>query len=845
MGEGRGEGGEPLQFFNGYGGFTEDGAEYVIRLMPDDSGNLRWPPMPWINVIANENFGFLVSESGAGYTWSCNSRQHRLTPWYNDPISDPHSEALYIRDEETGMFWSPLPGHAPTPSPPLLDKGRAGEGYEARHEFGYSRFRHVSHGLEQEVCLFVPRRDPVKITRLRLTNHSGQLRRLSLFIYQRLVLGVLPQDAKSVVTQYNAQTNALLAHNPSAGVFSDGVAFSAVATPAAVGSLHYTADRAAFLGRYGSPERPTALLNGAVLDGATGAELDPCLTWQVTVSIAAGETLECAFLFGEATSRAEVQTLVERYRQPGAIAAALDEVRAFWKETVSAVQVETPVPAINLMVNGWLLYQILSCRLWGRSAFYQSGGAFGFRDQLQDSAALVYTRPDLTRGQILLHAAHQFVEGDVLHWWHPPNSVGIRTRFSDDLLWLSYLTAFYLQTTGDAGILDENVRFVSARPLAEGEDEAYLQPVDSGESANLYEHCCHALDRSLTQGAHGLPLMGTGDWNDGMNRVGRQGQGESVWLGFFLYAILGDFIPLCESRNDRDRAQRYRNYRDRLLAALNDAGWDGEWYHRAYYDDGAPLGSKLSDECQIDAIAQAWAVISKAAPAERAAQAMDAVERYLISEQDGIIRLLTPPFDKTPHDPGYIKGYAPGIRENGGQYTHAALWVVRALAELSRRDRAAKLLEMLSPITHARTPEEVAIYQVEPYVVAADIYGVSPHIGRGGWTWYTGSAGWMYRVALESILGFKLMGGDELMLKPCIPDEWNQFRLTYGLSDGRTRYEIIVRNPTGRAESVVAVIVDGQAGKVEYEWACIPLVKDGTMHEVSILLGKGSGGLSS
>ncbi|MDG4595975.1 MAG: glycosyl transferase [Candidatus Contendobacter sp.] len=815
---------EPLQFWNGHGGFSADGAEYVIRLQPDASGRLRLPPLPWVNIIANPRFGFLASETGAGYTWSRNSRENRLTPWYNDPILDPHGEALYLRDEDDGAFWSPLPGPVPQPAP-----------YEVRHGFGYSRYRHVSQGLEQETWLFVPREDPVKITRIQLRNVSGQPRRLSLFSYARLVLGVLPEDyAADLIIERDAVTGALLAENRNRE-FAGGIAFAAVAPLDSV-PVHVSGDRASFIGHHGNPARPAALERDAVLNGQLGAGLDPCFALQITLTLEPGATVEYAILLGEAENRDAVRRLIGRYRRDGAIAAALDEAREFWRDRLAAVKIQTPSPALDLMVNGWLAYQTLSCRLWGRSAFYQSGGAFGFRDQLQDAAALIYHDPELTRRQLLLHAAHQFQQGDVLHWWHPPTSCGIRTGFSDDLLWLPYLAAFYTRATGDWTLFDEPARFLKARLLDPGEDEAFLTPEESGEVASLYEHCCRALDRSLTQGAHGLPLMGTGDWNDGMNRVGREGRGESVWMGFFLYAILGEFIPVCGRRGDHDRARRYAAFRRHLAEALNQHGWDGEWYRRAWYDDGAALGSAASDECRIDALAQAWAVISKAAPWARAEAALDAVERHLISEPEGLIRLLTPPFENTPHDPGYIKGYVAGVRENGGQYTHAALWVVRALAELGRRDRAAKLLEMLTPVHHALTPEAVAVYRLEPFVVAADVYGAAPHVGRGGWSWYTGAAGWMLRVALESILGLELVEGHTLRLRPCIPDEWPGFHLHYRLADGDAVYEIEVRNPDGAAERVVAVEMDDVGGLVEDGAARIPLFRDGKTHWVVVTL---------
>jgi len=534
-----------------------------------------------------------------------------------------------------------------------------------------------------------------------------------------------------------------------------------------------------------------------------------------------------------------MRALVARYQGPGAIADALDGARAFWTELLSGVRIETPVPAIDRMVNGWLPYQILSCRIWGRTAFYQSGGAFGFRDQLQDAAALVHLRPGLTRAQLLLHAAHQFVEGDVLHWWHPPTGRGIRTRFSDDLLWLPLLTAFYVHTTGDWAVLDESIGFLTVRPLADGEDEAYLVPEQSGEHADLYAHCCRALDRGLTRGSHGLPLMGTGDWNDGMNRVGREGKGESVWVGFFLYRIIDDFAPLCERRGDTARLERYRAYQTALRQALDEAGWDGAWYRRAYYDDGTPLGSATNTECRIDALAQSWAVISEAAPAERATQAMHSALDLLVSEKDGIIRLLTPPFDRDAHDPGYIKGYVPGIRENGGQYTHGAMWIVQAVAELGWRDRAARLLAMLSPVHHTASAERLAVYQVEPYVIAADVYGAAPHVGRGGWTWYTGSAGWMYRVALESVLGIRIDDGTTLRVRPCVPDDWARFSARVRLADGATVYEITVRNPTGCAAAVTEVQVDGRPAVLERDAARVPLQQDGAIHRVDVTLGAG------
>jgi len=756
----------PLAFWNGYGGFADDGRTYVIRMPRGEGGTLQKPPLPWVNVIANETFGFLVSETGAGPTWSQNSRERRLTPWSNDPLLDPHGEALFVKDEESGTVLSPWPGPAP------------GEGaYETRHGFGVTRCTHESAGLTFESEVFVPRHDPVKITRVTITNRGDAPRRLSFVAYRRLVLGVTAEEtARGIVTARDAASGALFASNADDPVFGARVAFAALIAP----EVRVTCDRAAFLGAEGSLARPHALDDDALFDGRTGADLDPCFAERAAFTLAPGERRTLLSLFGDGADRDDARVLVERHRLPGAADTALEEVRRFWERLVSGVQVETPSPALDPLVNGWLAYQTLACRIWGRTAFYQSGGAFGFRDQLQDASALLHFAPHVFREQIVLNAAHQFTEGDVMHWWHPPLGQGLRTRFADDLLWLPWLTATYVGATGDSGVLDEVAGYLTARPLEEGEDEVFLTPDASGERGTVYEHGCRAIDRSLDvgMGAHGLPLFGSGDWNDGMNRVGQGGRGESVWMAFFLCTVIADFVPLCEARGDNARVLRYRAARAWLVAALETAGWDGAWYRRGYFDDGTPLGSAQSVECRIDALAQAWAVLSGAVPRARAEQAMDEVERQLVSDADGLVRLLTPPFERSTHDPGYIQGYVPGVRENGGQYTHAAMWVVRALAELGRRDRAAHLLELLSPVAHAQSAAQVALYQVEPYVVAADVYGAAPHVGRGGWTWYTGSAGWMLRVALESVLGVTVVQGRELVISPCVPDDWSGFRVT-------------------------------------------------------------------
>ena len=825
-------GDEPLRCFNGWGGFNARGDEYVIRMPRDPSGTPRLTPRPWVNVLANPGFGALISESGAGCTWSRNSREFRLTPWSNDPVRDPHDEALYLMDEETGLLWSAFPGPIPGDGP-----------YEMRHGFGYSRCRHANAaaGIETDVEVFVHAGDPVKVVQIRVSNHGADTRHLSVVAYQRLVLGHATERAGCSVTSWaDDEKGILFARNVGSADFADAVAFAAAVIPAGAGPVGLGANREQFLGPGGSPARPAALMAGEGPDGRTGAGLDPCFCQQVRLDVGPRESRTCAFLLGEASEIERIQAIVQRLRRPGAIDSAREEVASGWAERLGRLRIETPVESLDLLANGWLAYQTLACRLWARTAFYQSGGAFGFRDQLQDAAAFLALEPQITRDQILLHCAHQFVEGDVLHWWHPPRGQGIRTRFADDLLWLPFVTASYVGATGDVGVLDETVPFLKARALRPEEDEALVTPepagVASGEAADVYEHCCRAIDRSLGAGPHGLPLFGSGDWNDGMNRVGREGRGESVWMGFFLFAVIGDFLPLCGGRGDHARAARLRAHQDRLSEALERAGWDGEWYRRGYYDDGSPLGSRESDECRIDALVQAWSVLSGAAPRARGEQAMDAAERELISWEDGLVRLLAPPFDRTPHDPGYIKGYVPGVRENGGQYTHAALWVVAAMARLGRREEAARLLERLSPVSRARSRVGAEIYQVEPYVVAADVYDNPQHRGRGGWTWYTGSAGWMLRVTLESVLGVSIECGNTLVVRAAMPPSWPGFRLRLRPLGRQETYDVEVRNTSG-VPQVVGVSLDGQPLSPVDGVARIPLSDDGLRHRIEIELG--------
>jgi len=799
-----------LQFANGYGGFSEDGKEYVIHLQEGMN-----TPLPWINVIANSKFGFQVSEVGAGYTWSLNSREYKLTPWSNDPILDPAGEALYLRNEQSGEAWS-------VTASPKREKGS----YTIRHGQGYSIFEHDSHGIKQSLHLFVPLDESVKVFELTLTNTTNQDQRLSAVYYAEWVMGVARQlTSPYLVTDYDGERGIFYARNTFQEEFTDRIGYI-TAFGAPVSS--YTGDRSEFIGRNGTLKDPMGLKLDSFSE-TVGAGLDPCCALQLLVSLSPGESKTLTFLLGETKNRTEAEKTVASFRQPEKISEAFEEVKSYWEKLLGNIQVDTPDPSMNLLLNRWLLYQTVACRVWARSAFYQSGGAYGFRDQLQDVMALVYTAPEVTRKQLILHCGHQFVEGDVQHWWHAETGKGIRTKFSDDLLWLPYVTAHYIERTGDVGILEETNTFLEDNLLKEEEDELYSIPRVSTERGTVYEHCIRAIERGLHFGEHGLPLIGSGDWNDGFSRIGIKGKGESVWLGWFLYMILTHFSTLCDGRQDLERGTRYRRIAKELQQNMELHGWDGGWYRRAYFDDGTPLGSSQNLECQIDAIAQSWSVISGAAKPTRAKDAMLALEHYLWRKEDGVLLLLTPPFDKFLPDPGYIKGYVPGVRENGGQYTHGATWAILAYASLGEGDKASELFQMLSPIHHARTEHEVNRYKVEPYVVAADVYASYPHIGRGGWTWYTGASGWMYQAGLEGILGFQ-RHGDTLVLKPCIPSRWPGYRLTYQYKT--TKYEIIVDNPMNKMTGCERITLDEE---VLLE-PTILLTDDGQVHTVRLTL---------
>ena len=791
---------------NGLGGFSPEGDEYIIEL-----DGKQMTPAPWSNIIANRGFGFMVTESGGGFTWCTNSRENKLTPWTNDPVNDRPGEVFYLKDE-AGSVWSMTPL-------PIREQ----EPYRIRHGFGYTECRHTSHGISQSLLQYVPVEGTVKISRISLCNETDVLRRVSLTHYVTPVLGVEPTETARFL-QSGESEGLLTVVNPYNREFPDQLLYMDTSEP----RRSFTGNRKEFFGQ-GTLDGPDGLQQRE-LSNSVGIGLDPCAAMQIHVALAPGETREILFVLGMAGDLEQARATASRYTRPEAAQQALEEVRTFWKEQTTAIQVNTPDGALNTMLNGWLVYQVISCRLWARSAFYQAGGAFGFRDQLQDCLSVAATSPDLARRQILRHAARQFTQGDVLHWWHEPAIRGTRTRMTDDFLWLPYVVSEYVKITGDRDILQEQVPFLEGDLLGDHEHERYSTASVSEQSGSLYDHCIRAVDNGLRFGERGLPLMGGGDWNDGMNLVGIGGKGESVWLGWFLSAILRDVAVWCRDRKDMDRARRYSALRKDLIRSIEEHGWDGNWYKRAFFDDGTPLGSAENTECRIDSLAQTWAVLSGAGKLKRARTAMDSVDAYLVMREEGLVKLLTPPFDEGAMEPGYIRSYVPGVRENGGQYTHAAAWVIKAFAMLGDGDRAGELFGLLNPINHCRTDRECSIYKVEPYVVAADVYSAEPHVGRGGWTWYTGAAGWMYKAGLESIVGFS-KAGNRLRIDPCIPRRWSGLTITYRY--GQTVYDITVSNPNGVCRGVTELLLDGQT--VLTGW--IDLTDDQGTHEIGVTLG--------
>jgi cyclic beta-1,2-glucan synthetase len=792
-----------LRFDNKIGGFNQSGDEYIITV---DDKNVT--PSPWVNVLTNPNFGTLISESGQAYTWSENAHEFRLTPWNNDPVSDTGGEVFYIRDEETGHFWSvtplPLTSHQP---------------YTIRHGFGYSVFEHTEDGIQSELTVYVDAEATIKFSAIKLKNISGRQRKMTVTGYTEWVLGDLKQKSSMyVTTEPDAETGTLFTKNTYSTEFSEVVAFFDTDDI----NKTFTGSRTEFIGRNRSLQNPEAL-SRLRLSGKKGIGVDPCAALQVNIELTVGQQRDVVFKLGTGKNFNEAKNLVKRFRGRDKSIEALDKVKAFWKKILSTIQVQTPDKSVDLMANGWLLYQTLACRMWGRTGFYQSSGAFGFRDQLQDSMAVIQALPDVTRRQIILFASKQFKEGDVMHWWHPPVGRGVRTHCSDDFLWLPYVVHCYVRSTGDRGILQEQIPFLEGRFLTLEEESHYDLPAVSHESGTIYEHCVRAIRNGMKYGAHGLPLMGRGDWNDGMDRVGILGKGESVWLGFFLLGILKDFGSIAGEQNDKTFAKVCEDEAARLQENIESHGWDGDWYLRAFFDDGSPLGAARNEECKIDSIAQSWAVISGSSNGDRSRIAMDSAYKYLVTEE-GNIRLLYPPFDKSSPDPGYIKGYVPGVRENGGQYTHAAAWFIIAFAKLGQTDRAWELFSRINPINHALDYEAAQLYKGEPYVMAGDVY-TQTHAGQAGWTWYTGSAGWMYGLLVEELIGIKLVNG-KLHLDPRVPDTWETFSVNY--SFGNTQYKITYSRDKETHQNIH--ILDGQTQPGQD----IYLADDGADHIIEV-----------
>ena len=795
---------------NGLGGYSEKANEYIIHLK-DESAT----PAPWVNVLANATFGTIVSESGQSYTWDINAHEFRITPWENDPVSDVSGEALYLRDEETGHYWSPTPL-------PCRGKGE----YLSRHGFGYSVFEHVEDGIRSELWIYVALENSIKYSVLKIKNESGSSRSLSATGYVDWVMGELREKTQmSVITEIDPVSGAIFARNPYNTEFADRIAFFTVNTP----NRTVTGNRTEFIGRNNTLKNPAAM-SRAYLSNRVGAGYDPCGAIHVPFTLAAGAEKEIQFMLGTAGRRsADASQYVHRYRSVEAAELALLQVQKYWEKTLSAVTIKTPDTSLNVLANGWLMYQTIACRLWARSGFYQSGGAFGFRDQLQDAMSVIHTEPALLRNQILLCCERQFVEGDVQHWWHPPSGRGVRTRCSDDYLWLPLALCRYITTTGDMSILDEKRTFLEGRPVPEDEESYYDLPQRSPEEGTVYEHCVRSIRHGLRFGVHGLPLMGSGDWNDGMDRVGIKGKGESVWLGFFLYRVLNEYAELADKLSDTKFAEDCRQEAKGLQLHIEQNAWDGQWYRRAYFDDGTPLGSHVNEECTTDSISQSWSVLSEAGEKERTRQAMQSLNLRLVKRDKKLIQLLDPPFNKSDLNPGYIKGYVPGVRENGGQYTHAAIWASMAFAKMGNTDLAWELFRIINPVNHSLTANERELYKVEPYVVAADVYAVSPHTGRGGWSWYTGSSGWMYRLILESLLGIRLENG-RLVFVPCLPSEWTSVEVDYRYKN--TVYHIIVTAQVNLANTEVWL------DNVRQATPSILLVDDQKDHQVSVKAGQ-------
>jgi cyclic beta-1,2-glucan synthetase len=803
-----------LKCFNGLGGFYRNGQEYAIYLGHGDQA-----PAPWSNVNANSRFGSLVTETGMGSTWCENSQSNRLTPWRNDPLTSVPSDVVYIRDEDTGIFWTPTPL-------PIREQ----DAYRIRHGQGYSVFEHNSHAIEQTLTTFVPMYDeggdPIRAQRLRLRNASSRMRRLTITSFADLTLGADRSETQMhIITNWDSASSSIFARNAYHPYLNHHITFASM-NPA---PASYTGDRRTFIGRNRSLESPAAL-QLQHLPRRSGAGLDPCLALQTQVVLRPGETTEVILILGQASSIDGARSLISRYRDPLYFDEALASTRAWWEWLVSTIRVETPDQGTNFLLNRWLLYQTLSCRIWGRTGFYQSSGALGFRDQLQDTMALVWAAPGMVREHLLKAASRQFVEGDVQHWWHESTGAGVRTRCSDDMLWLPFVTSHYIDATGDLDVLEARVPFLEGASLGAHEHESYFVPNVAIEDGSLFEHCRRAIERASQYGPHGLPLIGSGDWNDGLSRVGIGGQGESVWLAWFLADVLARFSRLCEQMGRQETASCYQQRRETIIRAIERSAWDGEWYARAFFDDGTPLGSQRSNEARIDSLPQSWATIAGGGDAERARRALEAADRHLVEDQKQLVLLYKPPLERFSPHPGYIIAYPPGVRENGGQYTHGSLWLPLAHARAGNGKRAVELLKLMSPIEHTSTREDMSRYQGEPYVTAGDVWSMPGREGQAGWTWYTGSSAWMYRIWIEEILGFKVQG-DRFRMEPCVPPEWKSFNLTYRYRD--SSYIVTVENPQSVSRGVCWIEVNGS--RVTGNW--VPLVDNGRNNRVTIIMG--------
>jgi cyclic beta-1,2-glucan synthetase len=797
-----------LLFSNGIGGFNKESGHYEIELQSNVD-----TPAPWSNIIANETFGFLATETGGGYTWCHNSQENRLTPWSNDPVSDEQGEIFYLSNENQEL-WS-------------LTKApiQSSASYYVVHGYGYTSYQHSSQGISQNLTQFVPLEGQVKLNLISLTNETEVEQNLKISYYIEPVLGQNRTETAMHLFTDITKEGVLTAQNGYHPYLNKQV----LIMDTSVAEKTYTGNRSNFLGA-GGKESPDELL-AEKLSNTIGAGFDPCMAIQVEIKVPAKDTIQLVCLLGLADETKDIETMIDKYCSVESAQQVLEEVKEYWNEKLTRIQIKTPDSKLDCMMNGHLLYQVISCRLMARTGFYQSSGAYGFRDQLQDCLALLEVWPERSREQILKHAAHQFVEGDVLHWWHEPDLKGSRTRISDDFLWLPYVVARYLNVVGDDTILQEDISYLDGELLKINQEEQMMFPKTGEKSGSIYEHCLQAIKNGFRFGIHGLPLMGTGDWNDGMNRVGSQGTGESVWLAWFLLDILKKWVLICEEMKDIEHAILFQKQYKKIKKAVEEFGWDGEWYRRAYFDNGLKLGSRENQECKIDSLAQSWAVLSEAGNIERTKQAMAAVDEYLVDRKAGIIKLLTPPFGEGELEPGYIKGYLPGIRENGGQYTHAATWVVGAFAKLGEGEKAMELFSMLNPIHHSDSKEIMDIYQTEPYCMTADVYGVDPYLGKGGWSWYTGAASWMYQVGLQQILGFQKKG-DMLYIDPCIPKSWREFSIRYKYLE--TVYEIEVKNPEGIEKGVKRILQN----ETELSNKTIQLMNDKKNHQIVVFMGE-------